>query len=150
MDIESNNPSGTNWKQVYSLLALNAAIVISWIAYHNYQPKILELFHFQQLTLFLVVAQAAILVLIPGLGDVASPVFSLFFVWHGVRLQPPLGIAHRPHPLLRALRAQVALEPELVYEPPRLLEWSGMGLSGKSTRPEPISHPYPATKLESA
>jgi len=30
-----------------------------------------------------------ILGLIPGLGDVASPVFSLFFVWHGVRLGVP-------------------------------------------------------------
>jgi hypothetical protein len=55
----------TNWSQVYSLLALNAAIVISWIAYHNYQPKLLNLFHFEELSLFLVVAQALILVLIP-------------------------------------------------------------------------------------
>jgi hypothetical protein len=39
----------TNWSQVYSLLALNAAIVISWIAYHNYQPKLLNLFHFEEL-----------------------------------------------------------------------------------------------------
>ena len=30
-----------------------------------------------------------ILGLIPGLGDVASPAFSLFFVWHGVRLGVP-------------------------------------------------------------
>jgi hypothetical protein len=30
-----------------------------------------------------------ILGLIPGLGDVASPVFSLFFVWHGFRLGVP-------------------------------------------------------------
>lgn len=30
-----------------------------------------------------------ILGLIPGLGDVASPVFSLFFIWHGVRLGVP-------------------------------------------------------------
>ena len=56
----------TNWSQVYSLLALNAAIVISWIAYHNYQPKLLNLFHFEELSLFLVVAQALILILIPG------------------------------------------------------------------------------------
>jgi len=56
----------TNWLQVYALMALNAAIVISWIAYHNYQPKLLNLFHFEQLSLFLVVAQAFILVLIPG------------------------------------------------------------------------------------
>ena len=30
-----------------------------------------------------------ILGLIPGLGDVASPIFSLFFIWHGVRLGVP-------------------------------------------------------------
>jgi len=55
----------TNWSQVYSLLALNAAIVISWIAYHNYQPKVLEIFHFTELKLFLIIAQGLILVLIP-------------------------------------------------------------------------------------
>ena len=66
MNTGADLPRETNWKQVYSLLALNAAIVISWIAYHNYQPKVLALFHFQQLTFFLVVAQAVILVCIPG------------------------------------------------------------------------------------
>ena len=30
-----------------------------------------------------------ILGLVPGLGDVASPVFSLFFIWHGFRLGVP-------------------------------------------------------------
>jgi hypothetical protein len=30
-----------------------------------------------------------ILGLVPGLGDVASPVFSLFFIWHGMRLRVP-------------------------------------------------------------
>jgi len=57
--------SKANWNQIYGLMALNAAIVISWIAYHNYQPKVLELFHFQELSFFLVVAQATILVFIP-------------------------------------------------------------------------------------
>ncbi len=66
MQTHSLQESKTNWNQVYSLLALNAAIVISWIAYHNYQPKLLNLFHFEQLSLFLVVAQALILILIPG------------------------------------------------------------------------------------
>jgi hypothetical protein len=26
---------------------------------------------------------------VPGLGDMASPVFSLFFIWHGLRLGVP-------------------------------------------------------------
>lgn len=30
-----------------------------------------------------------ILGLVPGLGDVASPIFSLFFIWHGARLGVP-------------------------------------------------------------
>lgn len=30
-----------------------------------------------------------ILGLVPGLGDMASPVFSLFFIWHGLRLGVP-------------------------------------------------------------
>lgn len=55
----------SGWNQIYSLMALNAAIVISWIAYHNYQPKVLQLFNFQELSFFLVVAQAVILVFIP-------------------------------------------------------------------------------------
>jgi MFS family permease len=61
-----------NWNQVYSLLGLNAAIVISWIAYHNFQPKVLELFHFQQLGLFLVIAQAVILVFIPPVAGIVG------------------------------------------------------------------------------
>jgi MFS family permease len=63
----------SNWNQIYGLMALNAAIVLSWIAYHNYQPKVLELFNFKELTFFLVMAQAVILVFIPvvagWLGD---------------------------------------------------------------------------------
>lgn len=58
----------TNWNQVRALIALNAAVVISWIAYHNYQPKVLELFNFKELSFFLVVAQAVILILIPSVA----------------------------------------------------------------------------------
>lgn len=63
-------PPEANWSQIYSLLALNGAIVISWIAYHNYQPKVLEIFRFQDLAFFLVVAQAVILVFIPPVAGV--------------------------------------------------------------------------------
>ncbi|MDX2188408.1 MAG: hypothetical protein SFY32_00980 [Bacteroidota bacterium] len=66
--VYSESKSTTNWNQVYALLGLNAAVVISWIAYHNYQPKVLELFNFQELALFLVVAQAVILVCIPPIA----------------------------------------------------------------------------------
>lgn len=61
-----------NWNQIYSLVALNAAVVISWIAYHNYQPKVLEIFNFQELALFLVVAQCVILVCIPPIAGLVG------------------------------------------------------------------------------
>ncbi len=57
--------SKSNWNQIYGLMALNGAIVLSWIAYHNYQPRVLELFNFKELTFFLVVTQAVVLVIIP-------------------------------------------------------------------------------------
>jgi MFS family permease len=47
---------------------LNAAVVISWIAYHNYQPKVLIKFDMMHLKLFLIIAQALILVLIPPIA----------------------------------------------------------------------------------
>jgi hypothetical protein len=63
--METTAHTKANWNQIYGLMGLNAAIVISWIAYHNYQPKVLELFNFTELSFFLVVAQAVILVTIP-------------------------------------------------------------------------------------
>lgn len=68
----ANNSSQTNWPQIYSLMALNAAIVISWIAYHNYQPKVLEIFHFTELKLFLIIAQGLILVMIPPVAGLVG------------------------------------------------------------------------------
>jgi MFS family permease len=68
MQPKRNNELKTNWPQVCSLMALNLAIVFSWMAYHNYQTQLLTLFHVEQLTLFLVVAQAVILVFIPGIA----------------------------------------------------------------------------------
>jgi hypothetical protein len=68
VNLEQPASQTTNWNQVYALLGLNAAVVISWIAYHNYQPKVLTLFHFEELALFLVVAQAIILVCIPSIA----------------------------------------------------------------------------------
>lgn len=62
--------SKINWNQIGSLVALNAAVVISWIAYHNYQPKVLQLFNFTELSFFLVVAQGVILVCIPPLAGI--------------------------------------------------------------------------------
>jgi hypothetical protein len=72
MNTASITAPKTNWSQVYSLLGLNAAIVISWVAYHNYQPKVLEIFHFTELKLFLIIAQGLILVLIPPVAGIVG------------------------------------------------------------------------------
>ena len=53
------------WKQLWSLAALYASIIIGWIAYANYQPKLLVQFQFTDFAFFLAVSQAIILVLTP-------------------------------------------------------------------------------------
>lgn len=61
------------WKQVWSLVALDVAIIISWIAYHKYQPKLLEQFDFTQFALILAIVQGIILFLTPPIaGRVAD------------------------------------------------------------------------------
>ncbi len=61
------------WKQLWSLAALYGSIVIGWIAYQNYQPKLLEKFHFTDFSFPLMVFQGIILVVTPPfagrLGD---------------------------------------------------------------------------------
>ena len=61
----SNNEASLKWPEVFSLAGLSAAIVISWIAYHEYQPVIIEQFNFSELASFLVLAKGIILVIIP-------------------------------------------------------------------------------------
>ncbi|WP_421889609.1 MFS transporter [Marinoscillum sp.] len=61
------------WKQLLSLTLLYASVIIGWIAYYNYQPKLLEAYNFTNLTLFLFVTQGIIMVITPmiagRLGD---------------------------------------------------------------------------------
>lgn len=66
----SNTP--TKWPEVWSLAALNAAVVISWIAYHEYQPKLLDKFSLTGLSSLLVVAKALILVFIPPVAGLIA------------------------------------------------------------------------------
>lgn len=56
------------WKEVYSLGALNAAVVISWIAYHEYQPVLMENLGITHLVDFMIIAKAIVLVTIPPLA----------------------------------------------------------------------------------
>ena len=60
--------SSLKWREVYSLAALNAAVVISWIAYHEYQPVLMEKIGITHLVDFLIVAKAIILVTIPPIA----------------------------------------------------------------------------------
>jgi len=56
------------WRQLWSLAALYGSIIIGWIAYQNYQPKLLEKFHFTEFTLLLTVAQGFILIITPPIA----------------------------------------------------------------------------------
>ena len=61
------------WKQLWSLAALYASVIIGWIAYKNYQPRLLVQFEFTDFTFALMVGQGLILTITPliagRLGD---------------------------------------------------------------------------------
>jgi MFS family permease len=56
------------WKQLWSLTALYASVVIGWIAYQNYQPKLLVKFSFTDFAFLLTVVQGIILVVTPPIA----------------------------------------------------------------------------------
>ncbi|XOV94007.1 MAG: hypothetical protein ACFHWX_04725 [Bacteroidota bacterium] len=60
------------WREVYSLAALNVAVVISWIAYHEYQPHLVETFNLGNLTDFLIITKAIVLIVIPPLAGLLA------------------------------------------------------------------------------
>lgn len=60
-----NTSSSIQWKQLSSLLALHASIIIGWIAYYHYQPELLNTFHLQQFQTPLLWAQSIIVVITP-------------------------------------------------------------------------------------
>lgn len=61
------------WKQLWSLASLYGSIIIGWIAYENYQPKLLTQFQFTDFSFLLYVVQGFILLITPiyagKLGD---------------------------------------------------------------------------------
>lgn len=81
--IETNKSIKIEWKQLWSLAALYGSIVIGWIAYHNYQPKLLVKFNFTDFTFLLTVVQAIILVVTP---PIAGKIGDRFRVQKGHRL----------------------------------------------------------------
>lgn len=60
--------NGIQWKQMSSLLALYASVIIGWIAYHRYQPALLKTFDMAEFEPMLIWGQAIILVLTPPLA----------------------------------------------------------------------------------
>lgn len=72
-----------HWKQLWSLAALYASVIIGWIAYKNYQPKLLVQFNFTDFTFLLLVAQAVILAATPL---IAGKVGDRFRIENGHRL----------------------------------------------------------------
>ena len=66
--VETTRSTKIEWKQLWSLAALYGSIVIGWIAYHNYQPKLLVKFNFTDFTFLLTIVQALILVITPPIA----------------------------------------------------------------------------------
>lgn len=53
------------WNKIYPLLALEVAVIISWIAYHEFQPKILSSFGLDSFTIPYLSLQALVMLLAP-------------------------------------------------------------------------------------
>lgn len=66
--VENIKSEQIEWKQLWSLAALYGSIVIGWIAYHRYQPKLLTQFNFTEFTLALITVQGIVLVLTPPIA----------------------------------------------------------------------------------
>lgn len=61
-----------HWHQIWSLVALDVAIIISWIAYHEYQPNLVKQFGFAKYQLVLAIVQACILLITPPLAGMVA------------------------------------------------------------------------------
>jgi len=68
LSLEDSRSESIQWKQLWSLAAMYASIIIGWIAYHNYQPKLLVKFNFVQYAFWLTLAQSIILVVTPPIA----------------------------------------------------------------------------------
>jgi MFS family permease len=73
----SREEDSIHWKQLWSLAALYGSVVIGWIAYENYQPKLLDQFNFTHYAFLLTVAQAIILVVTPPLAGILGDRYRL-------------------------------------------------------------------------
>lgn len=111
--MKSQTTQTVNWSQIYALAGLNAAVVISWIAYHNYQPKVLEKFAFTELANFLTIAQAIVLVLIPPIAGYIGDIvirkggnhFLVFTIGAGVTAMTFMAVAFSATGVVPQLRS---------------------------------------------
>jgi hypothetical protein len=60
------------YRQILSLALLNAVVVFSWIAYNNYQPKVLTRFDVTELADIMAWIQALIMVSVPPLAGIVA------------------------------------------------------------------------------
>ncbi|MBD77819.1 MAG: hypothetical protein CL840_02605 [Crocinitomicaceae bacterium] len=63
-----SNAEKTQWSLIWSLIALNTAIIISWIAYHNYQPILLDRFGLHELAPLLGYSKLLVMATVPPLA----------------------------------------------------------------------------------
>lgn len=56
------------WPQVIALLLLDFAVIISWIAYHEFQPKVLEQFGLLDFIVEFMILQGLIIVITPAIA----------------------------------------------------------------------------------
>jgi MFS family permease len=68
--------SQINWNRIYAITLLNSAIIICWIAYHYFQPKLLTEFGLLEAANTLDFAKNFTLVLIPPLAGLIADRFS--------------------------------------------------------------------------
>ncbi len=61
-----------HWKAILSLIFLDLAILISWMAYHEYQPALLVLFKFTDFSLPLAILQGFILFVTPPIAGLVA------------------------------------------------------------------------------
>jgi MFS family permease len=73
--MNTTQPQRIGWDTIFALAALDAAVVISWTAYHNFQPKLLSHFHFEHLSRFVTVAQAIVMLTVPIVAGWATDYF---------------------------------------------------------------------------
>jgi MFS family permease len=66
--VSGTSTSQIQWKQLLSLGALYASVLVGWIAYYKYQPRLLDGFGFSNFGFILIIAQGIILAITPPLA----------------------------------------------------------------------------------